>query len=379
MMIIYCTNIWTHHQAPICYEFVKVLGEDNFRLCLFEHVNKERKKIGWDDDVPREKWILGPPRANDELEELKKNICAADVAVLGSCPQDIWIARAETKKLTFIMSERMMRNGFFKLRMLNPRFAKGIQLLRFIVNRPNVHYLAIGENSVADAKKINLFNDRIWSWAYFVEKSLIPNKKIKRNNVRILWAGRFLRLKQVHLILHAVAMLKPKSYDLTVELIGDGPMRASLMVLAKRLKIEDCVIFLDPMTHREIRRKMAESDIYIFPSNSKEGWGAVVGEAMSEGCVAIASSKAGASKVLIEHARNGYLFSDRNVKELVDILEYLILNKDVREQVGLNAASDMDELWNPRVGAERLYNLSKGLLGIKPMPNYVDGPCCHNV
>jgi glycosyltransferase involved in cell wall biosynthesis len=121
---------------------------------------------------------------------------------------------------------------------------------------------------------------------------------------------------------------------------------------------------------------MAEADIYVFPSNHQEGWGAVVGEAMCEGCVVVASKAAGASKILIEHGRTGFLFADRDVRELACILGQVIENGEFRRQVGQAAAAHMQQLWHPRVGADRLVRLCEGLLGLAPMPAFQEGPCC---
>jgi hypothetical protein len=131
----YCTNIWIHHQSPVCTEFSRLLGENHFKLCLFEAVSEERIRLGYARTVPELNWIAGPPSSGSEMEQLLQIVCDADVAVLGACPQEVLKARVATGKLTFIMSERMMRGGFFRLRMLNPRFARGIRCLEMGIFR----------------------------------------------------------------------------------------------------------------------------------------------------------------------------------------------------------------------------------------------------
>lgn len=36
---------------------------------------------------------------------------------------------------------------------------------------------------------------------------------------------------------------------------------------------------------------------------------------------------------------------------------------------------EIQQLWHPRVGAERLLGLCQGLLGLAPLPGYSEGPC----
>jgi glycosyltransferase involved in cell wall biosynthesis len=129
------------------------------------------------------------------------------------------------------------------------------------------------------------------------------------------------------------------------------------------------------MPPQEVRQRMREADIFIFPSNQQEGWGAVVGEAMSEGCVVIANRAAGVSKVLIEHGKTGFLFEDGDLEKLVDILKSVLKNVDLRRQIGVAAAEQMQHLWHPRIGAERLIALSQGMLGLAALPDYREGPC----
>jgi glycosyltransferase involved in cell wall biosynthesis len=259
--------------------------------------------------------------------------------------------------------------------MLNPRFARGIRKLRLIANRPNVHYLAIGENAVADAKLIRLFDDRIWKWAYFVAPAGPAVRRSSSSPVRLLWAGRFLGLKRVDLILRAMSLLGHEGRNCTLELIGTGPTRPAVEHLAKRLGLARRVSFREAMPPEAVRKKMAEADIYLFPSNHLEGWGAVVGEAMGEGCVVLASKAAGSAKILIEHGRTGFLFPEGDVRELTQILRQVIQNAKLRHQVGQAAAAQMRRLWDPSVGAQRLVALCQGLLRRSPVPEYQGGPC----
>ena len=371
----YCTNYWGHLQAPVCRELARLLSENGFKMCLAGTPSVERRQLGFPVTVPDYKWLAGPPSSSGDMKRLSQVVCDADVAVLGAWPHEVEAARAATGKLTFIMSERMMRKGLFRFRMLNPRFAQGIRRLRSLANRPNVHYLAIGGYAVADAKLIRIFDDRIWNWAYFMKQSEGPFRERSSSPVRLLWAGRFLGWKKVDMIVRAMSLIGPGAENCTLDLIGTGPTREAIERLAKRLGLAGRVCFHDPMRPEAVRERMAEADVYILPSSQQEGWGAVVGEAMSEGCVVVASKGAGASKVLIEHGHTGFLFADGDVRELAGILRQVIENGKLRRQVGQAAAAHMQEVWHPCVGAERLLALCQGLLGLAPMPAYQEGPC----
>ena len=376
LSLAYCTNIWNHYQGSLCKEFAHLLGEDNFKMCLFEPVHEERKKMGWASDMPNYRWIAGPPSSSDDLRRLHQIICDADVAVLGACPQEVQKVRAATGKLTFIMSERMWKWPLYWWRMFNPRFANGIKRFKNIVNRENVHYLPMGAYAAEDVRRIRAFGDRIWTWAYFADVASQPPQQRANDKVRILWVGRMLDWKCVDILLKAVAHVCREPNFGRLDIVGTGSGKRKLLRLAQKLGLGDKCIFHEPVSAGQVRELMRQADIYVLPSSRYEGWGVVANEAMSEGAVLVANEQAGAARILVEHGRTGFLFEDGNVDSLATILKKLIDDASLRETVCQEAWREMQRLWHPRVGAERLVRLCQGLLGQAPVPTYREGPCC---
>jgi glycosyltransferase involved in cell wall biosynthesis len=184
-----------------------------------------------------------------------------------------------------------------------------------------------------------------------------------------------LELKRVDLLLEAVARIcrDPRFGRLTV--VGAGPERSRLAQLAEKLRLGDKCVFHEPVPPDQVREMMGRADVYVLPSNRYEGWGMVVNEGMSEGAVIVANDQAGASQVLIEHGQTGFLFRDGDVAGLAEILHKLMHDRDLLETVRQNAWREINRLWHPRVGAERLIGLCQGLLGLTPIPQYPDGHC----
>jgi glycosyltransferase involved in cell wall biosynthesis len=376
LSLAYCTNIWNHYQVPICTEFVRLLGEEYFKLCLFEPVHEERRKLGWVSAVPNYRWIAGPPSSSGDMERLSQIICDADVAVLGSCPLEVQATRAATGKVTFIMSERMWKKPFYWWRMINPRFARGIKRFKNVANRENVHYLAMGTYAAEDVRRIGAFGDRLWTWAYFAE--VAPQSPQLRTNdqTRILWVGRMLDWKRLDLLLKAVARICHEAKFGRLDVVGIGPEKFRLLKLAQKLGLGDKCVFHEPIATDRVRALMRQADVFVLPSNRNEGWGVVANEAMSEGSVLVANEQAGAARMLVDHGRTGFLFEDDNIASLATILRTLLADASLREKVRQAAWLEMQRLWHPRVGAERQIGLCQGLLGLGPVPEYREGPCC---
>jgi glycosyltransferase involved in cell wall biosynthesis len=303
-------------------------------------------------------------------------VCDADVAVLGACPHEVQAARAATGKLTFVTSERLWKKPFVWWRMLNPRYARGVRRYTGIANRPNVHYLAMGAYAAGDVRRIGAYGDRLWTWAYFAEIASKPPQPRINDQVRMLWVGRMLEWKRVDLLLKAVARVCYEPAFGRLDVVGAGPERPGLLKLARKLNLGDKCIFHEPVAPDRVRELMGQADVYVLPSNRYEGWGVVANEAMSEGAVLVANEQTAAARVLIDHGRTGFLFKDGDVAGLADVLRSLLADASLRGTVRQAAWLNIQRLWHPRVGAERLVGLCEGLLGLAPMPTYEEGPGC---
>lgn len=310
-----------------------------------------------------------------EWDDLARVVDDADVVMMGSCPGWMQRRRAKTGKLTFYPIERMWKMPLYPWRFLNPRFLYGIQRLRRIANRPNSHYLAIGQYAARDMQAIRAFGNRMWAWGYFIDMRSQSFVLRPARPLRILWVGRMLRLKRIDLILRAVSRLRDHPGFGQLDIVGAGPERASLIRLARRLEMRDKCVFHEPVPSARVRELMEDTDVYVLASDRHEGWGVVANEAMAEGAVLVANEQAGAARVLVKDGITGFLFANDDVSGLARILGRLADNVKVREDIGNAAAAEIRRLWYPGVGAARLVALSRGLLGTGPMPQFDDGPC----
>jgi glycosyltransferase involved in cell wall biosynthesis len=83
-------------------------------------------------------------------------------------------------------------------------------------------------------------------------------------------------------------------------------------------KYGECIKFHDAVPITQVRRLMREHDIYVLSSNSYEGWGAVVSEALEEGMKIIGTHEAGASASILP---DNCLFHAGDWQHLLRILQ----------------------------------------------------------
>ncbi|WP_415356585.1 glycosyltransferase family 4 protein [Halioglobus sp. Uisw_031] len=138
----------------------------------------------------------------------------------------------------------------------------------------------------------------------------------------LLFVGRLAREKRIDRLIRAYADILSKNERLSLVLVGDGPLREELELLAKELGIDQHVVFPGRQEHEFLAAWYRVGGVFVLPSES-ELFGAVVNEALLAGMPVICSNKAGA-RVLIQHKKSGVVVDAANFGELKGaVLEYL--------------------------------------------------------
>lgn len=377
MKILQVTNIVSHHQLPLARELYKLVGEKNFRFAAMQGVDLSRTENGWKSDYS-ESWILRPSECMEDREEFERFWDEADVVLCGERLIEKMQERVSQKKLVFYMSERWWKPPIGAFRLLHPAFLIKSLKFRALSKNEYFHFLPTGPFSAKDLASFTSMKGRTWSWGYFTDMPNFQRHSVQARQddepLKVLWVGRMLPWKRVDLLIRAVAGINEAGKRLHLTLIGDGPERAALEKLAaRRLNVKDYTIegFISAS---QVPQVMAEHDIYVFPSNSYEGWGAVVNEAMSVGCIMIASDKTGAGKSIIDHGRNGLLFKSGDINDLKNCLNHLLNDGGARVKISEQAVRDLSSLWSPECAAHRFLNVCKSLLNNTSNCQYSKGP-----
>lgn len=115
--------------------------------------------------------------------------------------------------------------------------------------------------------------------------------------LRLGTASRLVPIKATVLALHAVARLAERGLAVTLDIAGDGPLRADLMQRAKQLGIADRVCFLGVV--KAMPAFYASVDVLLHPA-LREPFGMVAAEAMAAGCPVICTAVDGLPEVVAD-------------------------------------------------------------------------------
>lgn len=148
----------------------------------------------------------------------------------------------------------------------------------------------------------------------------------------ILIVGNLLVGKGHELVLRAVARLKDSHPALHCQIIGEGADRNRFVNLTRELGLGNRIHFLGRRSRVEVAEAMRNCTVFVLPSRY-EGLGCVYLEAMACGKPAIACKGQGIDEI-IHHGRNGWLIPVDGLEELVQGLQLLLANADLRAQIG---------------------------------------------
>ncbi|HML05518.1 MAG TPA: glycosyltransferase family 4 protein [Methanobacterium sp.] len=124
----------------------------------------------------------------------------------------------------------------------------------------------------------------------------------------IIFAGRLIKDKNVDILIKAVDIVKKEIQDINCTIIGEGPERANLENLVRKLEIADNIKFIGfCREHEEMISHMKSSKVFVLPS-TREGFGIVIIEANACGLpVIVVNHGMNAACDLIINNKNGFI------------------------------------------------------------------------
>lgn len=366
--IVFISNFFNHHEKFFCDEISRNPDVD-FNFIQTMRMDEERINLGWGIDISSIPYCVCSYGENGEKENAFRLCDEADVLILGSAPYEFIAKRVRENKLTFYYAERLFRKSLLHM-LYPPTFFRVLK--RFIIpgNKSNFYLLAASGYTAWDTSRILAFNDRRYKWGHFINVTYPKGRKRKEDNAKLhlLWVGRFLKLKHPDYPIHIAKTLKQKNIPFILDFIGSGEQENKMRNLILRFQLEDIVIIHGAMKPTEVRAYMEKADIYMFTSDFNEGWGAVLGESMASGCAVVTSHGIGATPFLVQHLQNGLIYETGNYESFERNVLKLVESKKLREQLSWNAIDTMQNLWNPKVAAERFYLLVREIIHTgKPM------------
>ncbi len=164
--------------------------------------------------------------------------------------------------------------------------------------------------------------------------------------------GRFHWVKGYHYALTALKNLHNNNFSVHYTIIAQDQPSDEILYQIDDLSLQRYVTMTCLDTQEEVYQKMSSADCLLLPS-IEEGIANVVLEAMAIGLPVI-SSECGGMMEIIEHEKDGFLFRNRDVDHLIQIMTDMINQySDERKSISRRARLKVEQNHNfTRLGSE---------------------------
>jgi glycosyltransferase involved in cell wall biosynthesis len=172
----------------------------------------------------------------------------------------------------------------------------------------------------------------------------------------LLSVGRLSEQKDYPNLLQAFAGLEAGPMPPRLVIVGDGPLRDDLVLLAESLGVTNRVTFL--RVRHDVPALMSACDLFVL-SSAREGFGLVVAEAMACNRVVVATDCGGVKEVVGDI---GYLAPPRDSEALAAAVAYaLLMSPEERLRLGQSGRDRVIANFSLHTTAERYLSIYKGL------------------
>jgi glycosyltransferase involved in cell wall biosynthesis len=169
----------------------------------------------------------------------------------------------------------------------------------------------------------------------------------------VLYFGKLMRQKGVHLLLDAWSRLAAAHPDVALVVVGFGDARPELESMpAER------VIFTGAMDHEHLHLLVPLADAVVVPSVLPEAFGMVAAEAAACGVLPIVADHSGLAEVAAGLGENGLTFDGTASDLEARLAGVLALPEARRREMGLAARTAVVERWSWAGIAQRLIDAS---------------------
>ncbi len=339
-------SVPTYHSQPHLKALKKLVEETNF-TCNMEYFTPKRSSYSLKHE--RVNYTFFPVNFtwNGDHKKWKKQWSKKCIKAYEKNIPDVTIINmsGHSSPFSYELSKLIIQKGKKYIAMLGGQ--------HYSVNDRNIDYYKNAHHIFVhthmqkkDMETMDLFKDKdIRVFPLGVDCEVfkpLQEKEIK--SPKLLYVGRIVEWKRVHLAIEAVKMLVDNGFkEAKLNIIGPVSSENYFLKLKKTvvdLSLESNISFLGHKEHSELPHYFKDADLFTLPSD-KETFGMVMIEAMACGTPVAGINCPGGPADVITHQDNGLLSSPEEYSKT--ILEFFKNNKkskDIAKNARLKAMNE---------------------------------------
>lgn len=182
----------------------------------------------------------------------------------------------------------------------------------------------------------------------FIES--LENNTSPSKHKLILSVGGLIERKGIDLLLPIAKKILLVNQGWSWKLIGDGVMKNVVLKFINENNLQGRFILEEP-PGADLSKEYKNAAIFVLTSRF-EAFGMVLVEAMSHSVPCVSFDCPSGPSEIIDHKVNGFLVESEDTSEMIDQIEYLIQNENIRVEMGRNAKDK-----SAQYSAENIYPL----------------------
>ncbi|MDQ0482531.1 glycosyltransferase family 4 protein [Guptibacillus hwajinpoensis] len=189
----------------------------------------------------------------------------------------------------------------------------------------------------------------------------LKESKPDSDEFSITYVGTLSYSYDIETVIKAVARLNRKGYtDIIFNVLGDGPLKARFQSVAEELDAN--VAFKGYLPYEEMIPLLTNSDLAAnaITKGAQQSITNKIGDYLASGLPVLNSSQNEEFMRIVEERKLGYSYEPGDVDKLVELIEMLYNNRDLRKVCGRNARRLAEEKFDRRTSYEHIYSVVEG-------------------
>jgi glycosyltransferase involved in cell wall biosynthesis len=269
---------------------------------------------------------------------------------------------------------RAMIYDFLDLEVEVPEF-----LVKFVIRQATVvfacsYFLSDRARNLYGCKNVIyvpcFVNMKDFQFNHTLRKKMRKKWNIKEDDIIIGYAGLLGTHEGPDILLHAVKRLLPTHRNLRVAIMGvvikthaDGWV--DIPSIIKKLNLENTVIMVPPVIHKEVPNFLSACDILVAPKLSTTSNIATIPiklvEYLSMGLPTVTTSFGEVAGRIVKNKVNGYLAVPGDIQSLANVLEDVISNPKQAKNIGEIGRKSISKEFSDKAIAKTVVNAIKNI------------------
>jgi len=209
------------------------------------------------------------------------------------------------------------------------------KLVEWMISRISNNSIAVSELTKKGLETLGVNDSNIHLVANGIDLERIAQIKPSAYNCDIIFIGRFIKEKNLDILIEAVNLIRQKKPDVLCYIIGDGPEKKQIMLQVSDSILEKNIRFFGFKEYNELISMLKSSKVLVLPS-TREGFGIVVLEAFATGVPVVTVNGPRNAAIELVDDDTGFIVNP-DARELSESIYKLITDDILRTKMSLSA------------------------------------------